>query len=68
MKTNFMNRIAKIIEEISSRTCIDEIEAEIIEEILKYELRTYYTELEEYYDTGYIAGYGDGSSKSRSAV
>ena len=66
MKTNFMDRIAKIVVEIRNRTCIDN--TEVLEEILKYELRTYYTELEEYYDTGYIAGYGDGSSKSRSAV
>ena len=76
MKPNFMNRIAKIIEEASARTCIDEIEAEIIEEILQDSLNEYCTLLNEYYeeecyiaissarnkayDDGHSDGYADG--------
>ena len=70
MKPNFIVRTAKIIAEISLRTCIDN--TEIIEEILKDELKAYYAELEEYYEKEYCdvvsstrnraydAGYGEG--------
>ena len=76
MKPDFMDRTAKIIEEISARTCIDEIEGEIIEAILKDSLNEYCTLLNEYYeeecyiaicsarskayDDGHSDGYADG--------
>lgn len=71
MKPNFKSRTAKIIVEVRNRTCIDE-DAEILKEILQDELKTYYAELEEYYEKeycnvisstrskAYYEGYGDG--------
>ena len=71
MKPNFKSRTAKIIVEVRNRTCIDE-DAEILKEILQDELKTYYAELEEYYEKEYCnvisstrsrayhEGYGDG--------
>ena len=83
MKPNFKSRTAKIIVEVRNRTCIDE-DVEILKEILQDELKTYYAELEEYYekeycnvissthsrayDAGYDNGYADGYSASHSAV
>ena len=76
METNFMDRAAKIIEEVLARTCIDEVDAEVLEDILQEELKAYYAELEEYYieeyhnaissarskayDDGHSDGYADG--------
>ena len=69
---NFMGRIKKIIEEVSASTCIDEIEAEIIEVILQAALKEYYDALNEYYEeeyhnalsrarnSAYDAGFDDG--------
>ena len=73
---DFMGRIAKILAEIRNRTCIDEIEAEIIEELLQDSLNEYCTLLNEYYaeeyyiaitcaehrayDDGHSDGYADG--------
>ena len=50
--TDFMERTAKIIAEVRNRTCIDE-DAEVIKEILQYELKEYYNELEEYFEEEY---------------
>ena len=52
MKPNFKSRTAKIIVQVRNRTCIDE-DAEILKEILQDELKTYYAELEEYYEKEY---------------
>ena len=72
VKPDFKATIAKIIEEASASTCIDEIEAEIIEEILKGSLNEYCTLLNEYYEeeyynelsrarnSAYDAGFDDG--------
>ena len=49
MKPDFIDSIAKIIEEIRVITCIDEVDVEAIEELLKAELNEYCLELDEYY-------------------
>ena len=76
MKHDFMDRAAKIIEQVLLRTCIDKIDAEAIEEILQDALNEYHDELNEYYeeecyiaissarnkayDDGHSDGYADG--------
>ena len=57
--TDFMNRIAKIIEEVLNRTYIDKIDTEVIENILKDELIKYHNEVFTY---GHSIGYDDGHS------
>ena len=50
MKSDFMERTAKIIAEIRARTCIDD-DVEVIKEILQDELKDYYEEChDEYYN------------------
>ena len=76
METKFMDRAAKIIEEVLARTCIAKSDTEVLEEILQDELKAYYAELEEYYieeyhialssarniayDDGHSDGYAEG--------
>ena len=76
--------VANIIAKIIIRTCIDDDDVEVIEEILQGTLHEYYAALEEYfveeyynavsiarsraYDAGYEAGYEAGHSESHSAV
>ena len=61
MKPDFMDRTAKIIEEIRTRACIDKIDTEVIEEILKDEFIKYHNELFTYaHNIGYDDGYDDG--------
>ena len=73
---NFMGKTEKIIAEILARTCVDKIDAEVIEEIVQASLNEYcmmlngYYEEEYYnalntvrnsaYDSGYDAGYDVG--------
>ena len=80
---NTANNIAKIIAEIRG-TCIEDVDAEVIEDILLRELNEYCSLLQQYYeeeyynaissvrnsayDVGYDDGYDDGYSKSNSAV
>ena len=66
MKSDFMERTAKIIAEIRARTCIDEINIEVLEKILQDELYGYYDELDECYDDGYEDGYTAGHSAAES--
>ena len=71
MKPNFKSRTAKIIAEIRTRACIDDVDAEVIKDILKDELNEYYDELKEYYDAlheCYDDGYDDGYAAGKSAV
>ena len=49
MKPDFMKSAAKIIAEIRTKTCIDDVDAEAIEELLKAGLKAYYAELEDYH-------------------
>ena len=65
MKPDFMARTVKIMAEIRARTCIDKIDTEVIEYILKGELIKYHNEVFTYghgigYDDGYIAGDAEG--------
>ena len=59
MKTDFTDRIAKIIADVHDRTCIDKADIEVLEDILQGELNEYY---EAVYDDGYSAGYYEGHS------
>ena len=38
MKPDYMDRTAKIIAEVRTRTCIDKTDTEVLEDILQYEL------------------------------
>ena len=60
MKSDFMVKTAKIIAEVRTRTCIDKIDEEVIDEILQAELKECYDELNDCYDEGYDDGYSDG--------
>ena len=69
MKPNFMDGAAKIIADIrtSTNTCIDDVDAEVIEEILNAALKEYCSMpdgyyYDGYYDAGYYDGYRDGKS------
>ena len=50
---DFMGRIAKIVEEVSARACVDKIDTEAIEAILKASLNEYCTMVNEYYAEEY---------------
>ena len=56
MKQDFMDRAAKIMAEIRTRTCIDKIDEEVIFEILQAEFKNYYNAG---YNAGYDAGYDE---------
>ena len=61
MKPEFMDRIAKIIAEVRTRTYMDKIDTEVLEELLKDELIEYHNEVFTYgHNTGYDDGYSDG--------
>ena len=84
MTPNFMNRAAKIMAEIRTRTSIDKIDTEVLFEIVQDALNEYYDELNEYYeeeyytaitsarsrayDAGYEDGYDECYSESHSVV
>ena len=71
---DFIGRIAKIVEEVSARAYVEEIDTEGIKEILKEELKECYAELKEYYEeegciaisrarnSSYYDGHSDGYS------
>ena len=50
---DFMSRIARILAEVHNSTCIDDVDAEVIEKILQDELNEYCTLLNEYYEEEY---------------
>ena len=60
MKPDFMDRAAKIIAKIRTRTYIDKIDTAVLEELVKDELNEYYDELQGYYDAGYDYSYDNG--------
>ena len=60
MTPNFMDKTAKIIAEVRGRTCIDDLDAKILEEILQDALNKYCRELDGYYDAGHAAGFDEG--------
>ena len=71
---NFTGRIAKIIEEVSARTCIDAIDTEVLKEILQDSLNECCTLLNGYYEEEYYnaissarsSAYDDGHSDGHS--
>ena len=68
MKPDFMGITAKLIAEVSTKTCID---TDVIEELLKDELIEYHNEIFTYghnigYDDGYKLGYDKGNSDGHS--
>ncbi len=60
MKSDFMVKTANILAEVRARTCIDELDVEVLKEILQEELKEYYDALHECYDEGYDDGYEAG--------
>ena len=67
MKSDFMDRAAKIMAEIRTISFTDKFDTKFIEDILKEELEEYYAKLEEYYaklhgyyDAAYDKGHSDG--------
>ena len=69
MEAIFMERAAKIIAEVRSRTCIDDVDAEVLAEVLKDALNEYYDELAGYYaelDRYYAEEYYIAISSARS--
>ena len=81
---NFTRRITKIIEEMRTVACIEAVDAEVIENILRDELNEYCSMLDGYYaeeyyseissahdegyELGYEAGYDNGFADGHSAV
>ena len=63
MKSDFREITAKVIAEVRTRTCIDNSDEEILEEILRGALNKYCRELDGYYDAGYAAGWVNGKSR-----
>ena len=55
--TDFLESTAKIMAEIRTRACIDDVDAEAIEKILKDEI---FSARSIAYDAGHSDGYGDG--------
>ena len=64
MKFDFMEITAKVIAEVRTRTCIDDVDAEVLEELLKDELIKYRNEVFTY---GHNIGYDDGHAAGHKA-
>ena len=64
MKPDCMSRITKIVEEVLARTCIDEIDTEVIEEILQDSLNEYFLMLGEYYEEEYYIAISSARNKA----
>ena len=67
MKFDFSVSAAKIVAQVRIRTCINKIDAEVLEDILKDELIKYHNEIFTYghsigYDDGKAYGYSSGHS------
>ena len=62
---NFMVQTAKILAELRTRTCIDAIDTEVLEDILQAALHECY---DDGVDDGYDVGYGIGYDHGHSAV
>ena len=60
-------KTAKIITEIRNKTFIDDVDAEVIEAILKDALNEYYDELNEYYEEEYYNAISSVRSKAYDA-
>ncbi len=67
MKPDFMSRIAKIVEEVRTIACIDDVDVKILEELLQDELYEYAEELDEYYEEEYYIAISSARSKARTS-
>ena len=65
MKPEFMDSIAKIIEEIRNRSRINDVDTEVIEAMLKDVLIEYHNEVFTY---GHNIGYDDGYAAGKSSL
>ena len=63
-EANFMSSIAKILEEVRTKICIDDVDAEVLEKILQDELTEYYTLLTGYYEEEYYIAISRARSKA----
>ena len=64
MTPDFMGRIAKIVEEVSARACVDKIDTEVLEDILQDSLNEYCTLLNGYYEEEYYIAISSARSKA----
>ena len=70
MKTNtikppsFKGSIARIIADIRKRTCTDDADVEIIEEILRVEIKDYYDLIDLYYEEEYCVAVASASNSA----
>ena len=73
MKSDFMERTAKIIAEVRNRTCLDAIDTEVFVEFLQASLenaissarsKAYDDGHSDGYDDGYESGYADCNAKN----
>ena len=53
MNIKFNGRIARIVKELQTRICIDDADVEILEGLLKDELKEYYDLIDNYYEEEY---------------
>ena len=65
MKPDFIDSIAKIIADVRDRTCIEDVDTDVLEEILKDEFIKYHNEILTY---GHSIGYDDGYTASKSIL
>ena len=65
MKFDFSDSIAKLVAQVRNRTCINKIEAEVLEDILNDALIKYHNEILTY---GHSIGYDDGYTASKSIL
>ena len=69
MKPDFMDSTANIIAEIRVKTCIDDVDVEVLEDILKDELIKYHNEVFTYgHGIGYDDGYDDGYTAGKPSL
>ena len=61
---DFMGRTAKIIAEVRTRTCIDKIDTEVLEDILQDSLNEYFVMLDGYYEEEYYNAISSARSKA----
>ncbi len=64
MKSDFMVKIANILAEVRARTCIDELDAEVIEAILQDSLNEYFVMLDGYYEEEYYNAISSARSRA----
>ena len=61
---DFMGRVAKIVEEVRNRTCVDKLDVEVLAEILQDSLNEYCTMLNEYYEEEFYIAVSSARSKA----